>query len=201
MVGTILPMVHGDRRRKRRPVAHWAHLTGAVIAGASVGALLGWFGSSLQSAQLGSAVLAATCAVALGYALHEAGLIKLPTPQRHSQVPIGWRSQYAPSVAAAMYGLGLGVGLLTHITTATFYVVCALCVASGSPLIGAITMGAYGLARGLPAVVLALVSRDLTDAFRMHDRFDRWGSRFVHVANGAALSFAGAYLATASIAG
>jgi len=161
MVGTVVPMVYGLNNGGRRTKAHIAHLAGAVAGGAIVGVTSGLAGG-LAGERL-PAVLVIPAVLAVAYAFHELGLADLPMPQRHRQVPVSWRSTYSPSVAAAMYGVGLGVGWLTHITTASFYVACALVVAVGDPLFGALALGLYGFGRGLPPFVLASLSPSAAD--------------------------------------
>lgn len=201
MIGTIVPMVYGLHQSGRRSTAHIAHLAGAIAGGSLVGAALGWFGHLLKSA-IGSAELLfiVTAGLALSYALHELQLVTLPMPQRHWQVPASWRSTYRPSVAATMYGFGLGVGFLTHVTTAAFYAVCGLVVSIGDPVSGAVVFGMYGLGRGLPPFALVLVSPSLGDAWR-HDLVASIDARLVHLANGAALGLVGAYVVLARAMG
>lgn len=194
MIGTIIPMVYGAPDHKRGPSIAAAHLVGAVVGASLLGAFLGSVGLALQGVGLRVNGLVVVAICSLVYATHELGAVRLPTPELHRQVPAHWRSSFSPPVAAGLYGLALGAGVVTHITTATFYVVCVAAVALGDPIVGAIVLGAFGFGRGLPVLLLSFGSRDIADAFRRSDRVARWDARWVHVANGQALCVVGAYL-------
>jgi cytochrome c biogenesis protein CcdA len=188
MVGTIVPMVYGARKRSSRLA--WIHLAGAILSASLFGTVLGGAGGlarQLTENRLGVLLVAV---IALAYSAHELGLIRLPTPEFHRQVPAQWRWQYAPPLAALLYGLGLGVGVLTHITTTSLYVVLMLILVLANPGVGAVVLAAYGVGRGLPILIFSLISRDAVGAMEKHDRIVVRDPRFVHRANGTALALA-----------
>jgi hypothetical protein len=153
MVETIVPVVHGGRRRR-----YWQavalHALGAVVAAAALGALLGALGA-LLSAPWGTAGLIALAAVAALYALREAVGLPVPVPDRHRQVPDWWRTFFSPRVASLLYGVGLGVGFLTFLTFGTFVAVATAAVVSGDPLLGAALCAPFGIARALSVTIAA----------------------------------------------
>ena len=151
MVETISPVGHGDRTG-RWLAAVALHTVGATLAAAAFGALLGAAGSLLH-APWGAVGLVLVAMLALAYAAREAFGLPLPVPAARRQVPDWWRSFFTWPVAAALYGAGLGIGFLTFLTNGGLVVVAAAAVLSGRPIVGAALMGAFGLARGLSALV------------------------------------------------
>ena len=183
MVETITPVVHGGRVRWARGVA--LHVLGATLTAAAFGAALGAIGA-LLGAPWGRAGALAIAGLAAVYAVGELPRLDVAVPQLRRQVPDWWRTYFSPSVAAFLYGAGLGVGFLTFLTHGTFVVVAAAALAIGDPAWGALVVGAFGIARGVTAIASSSVTtsdegRELID--RLVDRSDR--SR--HLANGLAM--------------
>jgi hypothetical protein len=193
MVETISPVGHGDRTR-RWLAAVALHALGATLTASVFGAGLGAFGS-LVHAPWGAGGLALTAAVALAYAARELVGMPLPVPAARRQVPDWWRSFFSWPIAASLYGAGLGVGFLTFLTHGTLMVVACGAALSGRPAVGAVLMGAFGLARGLSALAARSVRTGeagsaLVDRLASHDP-DVW-----RLVNGAALALvAGSALA------
>ncbi|MGH2636940.1 MAG: hypothetical protein ACRDHU_12455, partial [Actinomycetota bacterium] len=148
---TITPVVHGGRR-SRWAVLLAAHVTGATIAAATFGAILGLVGG-LLAAPWGAAGFAIVAGCAGLFLASEAFGLRVPVPQLRRQVPDWWRTYFPFGPASFLYGLGLGVGFLTYLSHGTLAVVAAAAVASGRPLVGAAVLAPFGLARGLTAVV------------------------------------------------
>jgi hypothetical protein len=90
-----------------------------------------------------------------------------PLPERRKQVPRIWLHWRRRTLTAAVFGLMLGCGALTHLRHATVYVLVAAVVVS--PSVGAsIVVGAvYGLCRG---ATLAITWA----ADRLHATRPRW---------------------------
>ena len=147
MVETITPVVHGGSRG-RWVLSVGLHAVGGAGSAALAGALLGAAGSAI-GAPWGRAGLVAVAAVTVAYAVREAGGPAVPVPAARRQVPDWWRTFFGPHVAALLYGAGLGVGFLTYLSHGTLVAVSLAAFASGNPAVGAIAVGAFGLARGL----------------------------------------------------
>ena len=147
MVETIAPVVHGTRRAR-----YWAsllaHALGAVAAASIVGAALGGIGYLLR-APWGAVGAVFVGALAFTYAAREALGLPIPLLDRRRQVPEWWRTFFSPSVAAFLYGVGLGSGFFTFLTFGTFIAVAGAALASGSPALGALLCAPFGLARAL----------------------------------------------------
>lgn len=201
MVGTILPIVYGERQQDKHAVALWFHTAGYVTGAGTVGCLLGILGAALPLYRLhmdrGVVALLATGLVSVSYSLRELGLVQVPAPQFHRQVPEKWRFQFRPKLAALFYGLGLGVGLGTRIPVTTFYVVVLWAVLIGSPLLGALGLATFGFGRALPLLCMAplLDSSDAAVRFESLYRF----KPVVRVLNGIALVFAGSCMLCAAL--
>jgi hypothetical protein len=153
MVETITPVVHGGSRRKWG-TAVAAHTLGAGLSAAAFGGALGWTGGALGAPWGAAGLVIVTTAAAL-YAARELLGLPVPVPERRRQVPEHWRWRYPAHVASFLYGLGLGVGFLTHVRHGSLVVVAVAAAATGNPLIGAVLMAPFGLARGLSLVVTA----------------------------------------------
>src|SRR5918999_268953 len=147
MVETIAPVVHGTRRA-RYWASLFAHAFGAVAAAAIVGAALGGVGYLLR-APWGAVGAVFVGVLAFTYAAREALGLPIPLLDRRRQVPEWWRTFFSPSVAAFLYGVGLGSGFFTFWTYGTFIAVAGAALASGGPALGALLCAPFGLARAL----------------------------------------------------
>ncbi|MDQ3915593.1 MAG: hypothetical protein M3323_09750 [Actinomycetota bacterium] len=147
MAETITPVVHGGKRRPYA-VASLLHVAGATASAALLGLVLGGLGALLR-APWETATPGAVAAAAGLYFVREAFRVPVPLPDRNRQVPEWWRTFFSPSVAALLYGAGLGVGFLTYLSFGTFVAVAAGAVASGNPIVGLALCAPFGLARGL----------------------------------------------------
>jgi methylamine utilization protein MauE len=178
------------------------HTAGAALSAGAFGALLGWGGSAF-GAPWGAAGLVAVAGVAALYGAGELLGLPLPVPQLHRQVPESWRWRFGPNVSSFLYGLGLGIGFLTHVRHGALVVVSVAAAASGHPAVGAVVIAPFGLSRGLSLVV---VRRALTAGAqqRVAERLDRLAtSGLLRMLNGFVLllmAAAGAAVA-ASLAG
>jgi hypothetical protein len=200
MVETITPVVHGGRRSR------WAwllalHVAGATGSAAAFGALLGVAGASL-GAPWGAAGLLLVATLAVLYLARESFGVPIPVPQLRRQVPDWWRTYFPFGPASFLYGVGLGVGFFTYLSHGTLVVVSAAAVASGRPLLGAVLLGSFGLARGATAVV-AMGARTADQGSALVDRLAgsaSWvGWRVAH-AIALVLVVAAAWVATPVIA-
>lgn len=183
MVETISPVVYGSRARWLGAVV--LHAVGAAATAAAFGAAVAAAGA-LLGAPWGRAGAIAVAIVAALYAARELAGVHVPVPQLRRQVPDWWRTYFGHSLAAFLYGAGLGVGFLTFLGHGTLVVVTAGIAATGRPALGAIVMAPFGLARGL-APLVALGSRDREDGRELVDRLSEMPDRVRSVANGVAI--------------
>jgi hypothetical protein len=175
MLASITPL--GERGRgKRWGITVGAHLVGAVLSGGAVGALLGLVGAapvrtmSLE-VRLGALAIATTAGVVLD--AHVGGL-RLPTPVR--QVNEEWMSRYRGWVYGLGFGIQLGSGVATIVTTSAVYVTLAAAALSGGLGAGAAIGATFGLVRGATLLAAIKVKRPEHLA-RVDEILRRWNSR------------------------
>ena len=173
MVETITPVVHGGRTR-RWALALALHILGAGLAAAAFGAALGAAGMAL-GAPWGAAGFVAIGGLGVLYLTREAFGVRVPVPQLRRQVPDWWRTFFGFETAALLYGMGLGIGFLTFLRHGTFVVVSSAAIATGRPLLGALIVAPFGVARGLSATV-ASTSRTQEDGTALVGRLSASGS-------------------------
>ena len=195
MVETISPVVYGTRARWVGALA--LHAAGAAATAAAFGAAVAAAGA-LLGAPWDTAGATIVAGVALLYLARELTGIRIPVPQLRRQVPDWWRTYFGRPLAAFLYGAGLGVGFLTFLGHGTLVVVTLGVAATGRPLLGAVVMAPFGLARGLAPLVAAR-SRGPEDGSLLVDRLSSMSGRLRSALNAAALtSVAVAAAATAS---
>jgi len=190
MLGSITPL--GERGRNRRwGVTVTAYLIGAAAGGLLIGTLAGVAGTPWADAlsvpvRLG--ILAALLAVGVALDLGLGGL-RLPTVRR--QVNEDWIARYRGWVVGLGFGVQLGVGVVTVVTTSTVYAALAAAVLSGSWRSGALIGGTFGIVRGASILVVARVRRPEQLA-RIDATIRRWAApaRRATVGAAAALSVA-----------
>lgn len=175
MLASITPL--GQRGRGRRwAVTASAYLIGSVVGGAALFAMLGGLGAALQSVvrpgTFATWLLAAAAVIAA-----TVDHVRPPWPlgpQR--QVNEDWLQQYRDWICGLGYGVQLGAGVATHVTTAAIWAALAGAALSGSVGTGAAVGTAFGLARGAPLLLAARV-RDAVALRRLHMRLASYDQR------------------------
>ncbi len=186
MLSSIHPL--GERsRRQRFWLTATAYLAGSAAGGAALGALLGLLGGWI--APSGAVALGIVAAVAAGGLLHDVrpGGVHLPTPGR--QVDENWLTTYRGWVYGLGFGVQLGVGVVTIITTGLVYLTWAAAVLSGSAATGLAIGATFGAVRGAAVLGVARVQtpEQLHAAHRGLDRLRRPAGRASTVALAAGL--------------
>lgn len=168
MLASITPL--GERGRGaswRRTVT--AYVVASIVGGAAVGGLLGAVGSLLSVVHSRWPVVVGGTVALVAAALDLAG--RLPTLRR--QVDETWLNRYRDWVYGAGFGLQLGVGAMTIVTSASLYLAWVVELLSGNVVIGAIIGAAFGSSRALPLVGTAHITT--ADLLRQAQR--RWHDR------------------------
>jgi sulfite exporter TauE/SafE len=164
MLGSITPLGERGRGRRWGITVSWFFI-GSTGAGAAVGASLGAVGALVLDTGLDvpwSArllVLAALALVAIGFDTHVLRW-ELPGPRR--QVNENWLYAYRGWFYGATFGLQLGAGVTTFVTTAAVYLTLAAAFLTGDPVLGGALGAAFGLGRAvtlLPSVRVKSVDR------------------------------------------
>src|SRR6059058_5439563 len=147
MLASITPL--GERGRGaswRRTVT--AYVVASTAGGAAIGALLGALGMVLHVQDTQWTVVAAGLLALVAATLDLAG--RLPTVRR--QVDETWMTRYRDWVYGAGFGLQLGVGAMTIVTSASLYLTWVVELLSGDPAVAAAVGAAFGLSRAAPLV-------------------------------------------------
>ncbi len=191
MLSSIHPL--GERGKGNRfAVTAAAFVVGAVLGGATLGAVLGVIGM-VPSLVLGDAVsLGIVGVVAVAATVFEYTGRSLPSVPR--QVDEDWLNQYRGWVYGIGFGFQLGAGVLTYITSAAVYVVLAAALLVGHP-VAAIAIGvAFGLTRGLTLLPARSIQSPQA-LISFHRRLDRSASA-VRIASTSTLALTAAFAAT-----
>lgn len=136
-----------NRRTWARAVTAYT-LTGAA-ASAGVGALLGFAGLRLGRWPAAGVAAWVGTGLAVLLAARELGWVSFPLPQRQRQAEKFWYQQFGAVVAAALWGLHIGIGFHTRVRFGGFWLLVVLAVLGRSPLAGALLLGCYWLGRAL----------------------------------------------------
>jgi cytochrome c biogenesis protein CcdA len=165
MLSSITPL--GERGRNNRfGVTATAFVLGAMLGGVALGALAGFVGSFLPGRSSVVDALLVTV-IALAGAMLDA--TTLPTTRR--QVNEDWLGRYRGWVYGFGFGVQLGLGVVTIVTSAATYAAIAFAVLTGSVAAGAAIGLTFGTIRGLSLLLARHI--DTPAALRLfHRRLD-----------------------------
>ena len=162
MLGSITPL--GERGRQARwAVTVGAYILGSAAAGAALGALAGLLGDAALGDLAWAPRLAILAAAALAGALLDSGRTPLRLPTVRRQVDDAWMHAYRGWAYGVGFGLQLGLGVVTIVTSATVYLTFLAASLTGAASAGALVGLAFGAARALPVLAVRRVrtSREL----------------------------------------
>jgi hypothetical protein len=148
----------GTTRRKLLSCATFA--AGALAGGAATFGALAALGRLAHGAG-GSTASVIAGAIALAAAAGEARGVRI-LPQIRRQVPEPWRRLLPLPLAAALYGILLGLGFTTFVLTLGVWALAGINFSLGDPRLGLELGLAFGAGRAFPVVAIApLLERDL----------------------------------------
>jgi hypothetical protein len=154
-IDTIGPTGHrGGRRITAAACATF--LPGAVLGGLLTFGSLALLGEVLHGAG-GRAAYVAGAAIALLAAVLEVRGSRI-VPQIRRQLPEHWRRVMPMPLAAALYGVLLGLGFTTFVLSFGVWALAGVSLAVGDPSLGLLLGAAFGIGRAIPIVVLAPLS-------------------------------------------
>ena len=136
------------------PAACATFLPGAVLGAIVTFGGLALAGSVLPGGWLAYAIAAA---VALLAAVAEARGSRI-APQIRRQLPEHWRRVMPMPVAAALYGILLGLGFTTFVLTFGVWALAGISLALGEPAVGVAIGIGFGVGRAIPIVALAPIA-------------------------------------------
>ncbi len=154
MVETI--GLSGDGGRRRTTIASCiAFAPGAVVGGIATFGLLSALGELIHGVG-GQAAYLVAAAIAIAAAVAEARGTRI-VPQIRRQLPESWRWTMPMPVAAALYGILLGLGFTTFVLSFGVWALAGISLALGDPAAGLVIGAAFGVGRALPVVLVAPV--------------------------------------------
>ncbi len=195
MLSSISPL--GERaRRARWGLTVSAYLAGSLVGGAAAGLVSALVGSLLPVSWRASgwAAVAVALGVLAGLAL-DVRARGHALPSWHRQVDEAWLARYRGWVYGIGFGLQLGAGVLTIVTSSTVYAVLLLAGWSGTAWVGVLVGATFGLVRALPVLSLHGVHAP-GDLRVLFERVERWGPRVDRVARGSLVVAAAAVVGT-----
>jgi hypothetical protein len=149
MLTSITPLGEWGRRRRWSLTTAW-YLVGSTAGGAGLGALAGIVAFAVPA---GSRALLVVGALACAVAALADARGRMP-PSWRRQVDENWLQRYRGWVVGGGFGLQLGFGLVTIVSSASVYAALLLAVLTGS-FWGAVAIGTtFGLVRGLPLLTV-----------------------------------------------
>lgn len=196
MLGSINPL--GERARQRRwgMTVAW-YVVGSTLGGTLAGAVMGAFGQAVGLGAVSwttrTSVLAGIAAVGL---LFDLRLFGLSLPSIHRQVNKEWLNSYRSWVYGLGFGIQLGLGVVTIVTTSAVYVWLVAALLSASPWVAAFIGATFGLARALPIALGSRIAR-AEDLARLAVRLEgsqRTSRRLAMGAQLVAIACVGVYL-------
>jgi hypothetical protein len=152
VIETIGPTGHMGGRRTTI-AACLAFLPGALAGGLLTFGSLAWLGDLLHGAG-GRASYLVAAAIALLAAVLEARGTRI-VPQIRRQLPEHWRRVLPMPVAAALYGVLLGIGFTTFVLSFGVWALAGVSLAIGDPALGLLVGASFGIGRAIPILALA----------------------------------------------
>ena len=152
VIDTIGPTGHTGGRRTTI-AACVAFLPGAIAGGLLTFGSLAALGDLLHGAGGRASYLVAAAIALLAAALEVRGTRIVPQIRR--QLPEHWRRVMPMAMAAALYGVLLGIGFTTFVLTFGVWALAGVSLAVGDPALGLLLGACFGLGRALPILALA----------------------------------------------
>jgi hypothetical protein len=174
MLSQLTPVGEASRGYRYRTTAAWFVL-GAVVGGATLGAVMAGLAAAVSAlGATSTALLGVAAVVALLGAVVDSGVLGFMPPFFKRQVNEYWLSKYRAWVYGSGFGWQIGAGVTTYIMTAAVFVTIAFGALTAGPVAALLLGVGFGLARGL-AVLLTARSRSTAELFALHRRFDALG--------------------------
>jgi hypothetical protein len=174
MLSQLTPVGEASRGYRYRTTATWFVL-GAIVGGATLGALMAGLAAAVSAlGATSTALLGVAAGLAVVGATVDSGVLGFMPPFFKRQVNEYWLSKYRAWVYGSGFGWQIGAGVTTYIMTAAVFVTIAYGALTAGP-VAALVLGVFfGFVRGL-AVLLTARSRSTAELFALHRRFDALG--------------------------
>ena len=177
MLASITPL--GERGRSSRwPVTVAFFIFGSALSSAALGAAAGAVGELTWPSGFGAGHLrfaALALALAAGVVI-DLGVGGLRVPSVRRQVNEDWLREYRGWVYGLGFGVQLGLGVSTIVTTTAVYGTIVAAWITGDPVLGAAVGGSFGLVRGASLLAGARVT-STARLVALHARMGAWRGR------------------------
>jgi hypothetical protein len=174
MLSQLTPVGEASRGYRYRTTATW-FVIGAVVGGATLGAVMAALAAAVSSVGLGAtALLGVAAGLAVFGAAIDTGVLGIAPPFYKRQVNEYWLARYRAWVYGSGFGWQIGAGVTTYIMTAAVFLTIALGALTAGPWAALVVGVFFGLVRGL-AVLLTARRRTTAELFALHRRFDELG--------------------------
>ena len=155
MLSSITPL--GERGRNNRfAVVAASFIAGSLLGGAAVGVAAGGIGQLVLPDE-SSAAAAVIVVLALVGAAVDGHVARLHLPTIKRQVDERWLHKYRGWVYGFGFGVQLGTGLATIVSSAAVYVMVAAALLTGSIAAGTVIGLTFGLVRGASILLASRV--------------------------------------------
>lgn len=156
MIGEITPLVKVAGRRTWS-LAVIGHATGATLSASVLGLALGTLGLIVGLDRWSTSVGWFMGTALIVCAVRDAGLVRTALPSLQRQTPRWFRHQFPPGWVGLLWGMDLGQGWTTRILYTSFYALVIWALLAAEPVTAAVVLGAYGLGRALPVLVVGAI--------------------------------------------
>jgi len=131
-----------------------------MVGGGLLGVILSFVGALLASSGLLRIPVLPLAGTLLVLAV--ADLVGIPAKHlsRARQVPLSWKHVLPAPMSASVYGLTLGIGVLSTVYFWSLYALLLSILAVGDVVIGVLAGMAFGAGRVLPVVASAFIDAD-----------------------------------------
>jgi hypothetical protein len=171
MLSTVTPIGEASRGH-RYPATAASFIGGAVLGGATLGALMAGLAALVGAVSPSDrAVAIAVIVASIVTIASDVRLGGFSLPKIARQVNETWLDRYRGGVYGVGFGWQIGVGLSTYVMTAAVYLMIVLGALTARPLVALALGSGFGLFRGLALLLGARLRTPL--AIRvMHARFE-----------------------------
>jgi hypothetical protein len=174
MLSQLTPVGEASRGYRYRTTAAW-FVIGAIIGGATLGAVMAVLALTVSALGATSTTLLAIAAVlAVLAAAIDSGALGIAPPFFKRQVNEYWLGRYRAWVYGSGFGWQIGAGVTTYIMTAAVFLTIALGALTAGPWAALVIGVVFGLTRGL-AVLLTARLRTTAEVYALHRKFDALG--------------------------
>jgi hypothetical protein len=172
-LGTLTPRskLPGGRRKWLAQVV--VYVAAGTLASSAVGGALAVVGGLLVPTALRGTALMVVLALAFVAAASDVGLVSWRLPEPNRQTRQAWGYTYRRPVAAALWGIGLGLTVATVFTFSGVWLILTLPVAIGELGFGATLLVVHWLGRATPILMGPILLGNAGHTIELLDDIER----------------------------